>query len=76
MTTVWILYDKRTGKRVASASYMTEQQGLDDIGYFRARDARGKRQDIHDLIPHLGVVESTPETFGSRPGDVVTTPGT
>jgi hypothetical protein len=72
--TVYIIYDRRTGKRCQKSSYMTRAQAEEAIRGYRRRDERGGRPDIHDLIPHLGVAESTPETFGSSPGDVVAEP--
>lgn len=70
----YIIYDRRTGKRCQMSSYLTREQAEEAIRGYRYRDERGGRPDIHDLIPHLGVIESTDETFGSSPGDVVAAP--
>lgn len=67
----WALYDARTGKRCSMESYSTVEQAAYALERIRKRDAEGKRKDIHDLIPHLGFVKLTPETWGSNPGDVI-----
>jgi hypothetical protein len=66
------LYDTRTGRRVGMASVgFTQEQAEQQLADLRERDARSKRPDLHDLIPHLAVVELTAETWGSNPGDLI-----
>ena len=66
------MYDTRTGKRVGMASCgMTEWQARWSLSQVRERDERGGRPDLHDLVPHLDVVELTEETWGSKPGDLI-----
>lgn len=55
----WHVEDARQQGRWASiASYATEDQANRQIAAWRARDARGKRPDIHQLMPHLIAVET------------------
>lgn len=52
---LWEAYDMRSGRSVGMAVYNTEEQVLQAIEAWRARDRRGGRQDIHDLMPYLAV---------------------
>ena len=51
---LWEAYDTRSGKSVSMSVYNTEEQVLQAIEAWRARDRRGGRPDIHDLMPYLG----------------------
>lgn len=71
----WAFYDRRTGKRCGMAvAGMSRKSAERELEWLRVRDAKGGRPDIHDLIPHLDVVELTDQTWGSRPGDLITNP--
>lgn len=50
---LWEAYDTRTGKSVSMAVYNTEEQVRAAIAGWRARDRRGGRPDIHDLMPFV-----------------------
>lgn len=68
----YALYDVRTGKRCTFSSYLTAEEAAADLDNLRRRDAEGQlRPDVHDLMPHLGFIKLTPETWGSRPGDII-----
>lgn len=49
------IIDRRTGRRVSMASYGPLWLTHATIVSWRERDRRGKRPDIHDLIPHLAI---------------------
>ena len=51
---LWEAYDTRSGKSVGMAVYNTQEQVEAAIEGWRARDRRGGRPDIHDLMPYLG----------------------
>jgi hypothetical protein len=51
---LWEAYDTRNGKSVGMSVYFTEAQVDAAIAGWRARDLKGGRQDIHDLMPFLG----------------------
>lgn len=61
----WEAYDTRNGRSVGMAVYNTEEQVLAAIESWRARDRRGGRPDLHDLMPHLGARSFKP---GERQG--------
>lgn len=50
---LWIVVDRRTGKRVTSVSFFSQEQADKQIEAWIERDKKGKRQDIHDIIPFL-----------------------
>jgi hypothetical protein len=50
---VWGYFDARTGARVSVTSAFTREQAERQIEEWRERDRKGKRPDIHDLMPHL-----------------------
>ena len=58
---VWGWRDARTGQRVSQSSTFTREQAAQELAYWRARDAAGKRPDIHDLIPHIEVYRIHPD---------------
>lgn len=71
--TAFALYDRRTGRRVGmSIAGITRRHAQQTLQALHDRDARGRRPDLHDLIPHLGVVQLTEQTWGSQPGDTIT----
>lgn len=60
--TRWEIYDTRTGKRAQMDEFFTRAQAERVIAGYRARDARGVRPDVSDLIPYLAPREvATPE---------------
>jgi hypothetical protein len=50
---IWRIVDSRTDVPVSIAAFGTERQALQQIEGWRERDRRGKRQDVHDVMPHL-----------------------
>jgi hypothetical protein len=67
---VWALYDTRNGKRLAMSSYLSKEQGEWDIANMKKRDAQ-LRMRTHDLLPHIGVIELTQDTWDAKPGDII-----
>jgi hypothetical protein len=54
----WHIEDSRTpGKRAGIASYPSRELAESTISAWQARDARGGRPDIHELMPYLVAVE-------------------
>jgi hypothetical protein len=49
----WVIIDARTEARAGISSYPTRESAERQIAAWRARDARGGRPDIHELMPHL-----------------------
>jgi hypothetical protein len=73
----WALYDARTGRRLAMSSYLTAEQAAWEVDNLRKRDKEGKlRTEMHDLMPHIGFIKLTPDTWGSKPGDIIDGRGT
>lgn len=51
------LVDKRTGDRLSVVTYLRENAAYEDIEFYKARHAKGKRLDITlDLIENMTVV--------------------
>jgi hypothetical protein len=64
----WTFYDKRSGKRASFRSYPTvaaAEFALENL-------QRTSRGDDRRLAFYLEVVELTPETWGTLPGEVIT----
>ena len=57
--TAYKIIDRRTGKRVSEATYGPLWLAHATIVGWRVRDRRGKRPDVHDLIPHLACAIET-----------------
>lgn len=51
----WGWRDTRTGMRVSQSGTRTREQAEAELEYWRARDRRGKRPDLHDTLPHIEV---------------------
>lgn len=66
----WALYDTRTGKRLAMSSYLSKEQAEWDIDNMKKRATKVRLRTEH-LLPHLGIVQLTAETWGSTPGDII-----
>jgi hypothetical protein len=66
----WVLYDTRTGKRVAISSYLSKDQAQWDLDNIRKRDKQVPVR-THELLPYLEVIALTEETWGSKPGDII-----
>lgn len=49
----WTIVDSRTGQPVTVTSFFTEEGALEQIESWRERDRRGKRPDVHDMMPYL-----------------------
>jgi hypothetical protein len=49
------IIDRRTGRRASQASYGPIMYAHATIVGWRQRDRAGKRQDVHDQIPHLAI---------------------
>jgi hypothetical protein len=63
----WTFYDRRSGKRATSQSYKTldlAQEALDRL----KKQSRG---DDRRLSLYLEIVELTPDTWGSMPGEII-----
>lgn len=60
---VWGWRDARTGQRVSVSSTFSREGAERQLDEWRARDRRGKRPDLHELMPHLEVYRIFP------PGD-------
>lgn len=56
---MWHIEDSRTHARATIAAFPSEVSALLQIARWRARDAKGKRPDMHDVMPHLVAVEDT-----------------
>jgi hypothetical protein len=67
---VWVLYDKRTGKRMAMSSYLTKQQAEWDLDNMKRRDSK-ERMQVHNLLPHIGIIQLTEDKVDIKPGDIV-----
>jgi hypothetical protein len=68
----YALYDARTGKRLAISSYMTAEQAAWEVDNLRKKDAQGKLSErVHEMLPHIGYIKLTLETWGSKPGDII-----
>lgn len=52
---IWGWRDRRTGKRVSVTSTPSRESAEQQLEHWRERDRRGKRPDLHDLMPHLEV---------------------
>jgi hypothetical protein len=59
MREVWGWRDARTGERVSVSVCRTREYAERELEGWRARDRRGKRPDLHELMPFL-------ETFRIR----------
>lgn len=57
---VWGWRDSRDGHRVSASSCLTREYAEQQLEAWRARDRRGKRPDLHDLMPHLEVYRIFP----------------
>ena len=53
---LWHIADSRTGKRVSVAAYLSKAGAERQIKAWQERDLRGKRPDIHELMPYLVAV--------------------
>lgn len=63
MRELWTWADSRTGERVSLSSTYTREQAERELDEWRARDARGGRPDLHELLPYVVVIRlSAPET--------------
>lgn len=51
----WGWRDARTGQRVSISVTHTREQAERELEGWRARDKRGKRPDLHDLMPFVEV---------------------
>jgi hypothetical protein len=63
----WTFYDRRSGKRATSQSYKDlglAKEALDQI----KRRSRGENRR---LAFYLEIVELTPDTWGSMPGEII-----
>jgi hypothetical protein len=49
----WTVFDKRTDRRCTNVSFPSKELADQQIAQWVERDKRGKRQDVHDLIPHM-----------------------
>lgn len=49
----WMVGDSRTGKPIGLECFPSEYWAARTIEGYVARDARGKRQDIHHLVPFM-----------------------
>ena len=52
---IWGWRDARTGRRVSITSTRTREQAERQLEEWHARDRRGKRPDLHDLMPYIEV---------------------
>jgi len=59
----WHIEDSRSGRRAGVGSYTSRARTEQQIAVWRARDARGGRPDIHELMAHL-VARCTAMTEG------------
>jgi hypothetical protein len=66
----WALYDTRTGKRLAMSSYLNKEQAKWDLENMTKRDKEKPLQVSH-IIPYIGIVQLTDETWNSLPGEVI-----
>ena len=57
MHQLWRIIDTRTDEPCSVVSYYSKERAEEQVEYYRRRDAKGGRPDIHDLIPYLGVRE-------------------
>lgn len=53
--TMYKIIDRRTGERASQNSYGPLWYAHFTIVAWRIRDRKGKRQDVHDLIPWLAI---------------------
>jgi hypothetical protein len=68
----WALYDARTGKRLAVSVYLSVEGAAWEVDNLRKRDKEGKlSSNVHEMLPHIGYIKLTPETWGSKPGDII-----
>lgn len=61
------MYDVRTGRRQGSSSGPTEAWMLRELVRLWRQDRLGKRRDLHELLPHLDVTQSS----GTQVGDII-----
>ena len=54
---VWGWRDARTGERASVTAARTREQAEEQLAVWVKRDARGKRPDLHELIPFLEVYQ-------------------
>jgi hypothetical protein len=52
---LWTWVDSRTGQCVSLSSTATREQAERQLEGWLARDARGKRPDLHELMPFVVV---------------------
>jgi len=52
---LWTWMDSRTGQRVSMSSTATREQAERQLEGWLARDARGKRPDLHEMMPFIVV---------------------
>lgn len=57
----WGWRDRRTGTPVSITSTFSREQAESQLAEWKARDRRGKRPDLHDLMPHVEVYRIHPE---------------
>lgn len=50
---MWALIDVRTGKPVGLARYLTRSHASSALARLMRDVARGKRQDLRDILPYL-----------------------
>lgn len=53
----WGFIDERTGKRVSVTTTPTRWQAERQLREWIERDRQGKRPDVHDVIPHIKIVQ-------------------
>lgn len=57
MSDCWHIEDSRTGQRAGIGSYFTKAQAEWQISIWRARDVKGGRPDVHEMMPYLVAVQ-------------------
>lgn len=66
---IWGWRDRRTGQRVSVSSTFTREQAERELEGWWARDRRGKRPDLHDVMPHIEVFRIHPPEDGEDDAD-------
>jgi hypothetical protein len=62
----WKVTDSRTGSALGMSSYPTKESCEKAIEGFIARDKRGGRPDIHEIIPFMVAVRFVPGSYSKH----------
>lgn len=50
---IWTIADSRTGERATVMTYPNRASAERQIEAWRERDRRGRRTDVHEMMPYL-----------------------